>query len=218
MAFSQPYLGHDPHRKLLPGLWSQHPKDTGECLYIITDLKSKMHELSASQILKKCISVHGFYTRLKGLLSFKYIRLISLGYICYKKGVLMMSSRVSQPEGRSCSAVRWYSSRYGCLASPMSLMFSRWLPEWYHPPAVEPSCPGPCANHASLWCFQSGCFLLLLHVQHFLCHPVFCLFFTARAVNVSSSGWGRQSGYRNGAIGSQQGATDLKHKTWQFGL
>lgn len=29
-------------------------------------------------------------------------------------------------------------------------------------PAEEPSCFGWCVNHAGLWCYQSGCFLLLL--------------------------------------------------------
>ena len=37
---------------------------------------------------------------------------------------------------------------------------------WFYSPAVEPSCPGPCTSHTSLWCFHSGCYVLIMrHVR-----------------------------------------------------
>lgn len=88
--------------------------------------------------------------------------------------------------------VWWYGSRYFCifchtaagltdcgwgtccllvhflnpcrnLTSQTSLMLSRLAPMGrLESPSAEPSCPGPCANNASLWYSQSECFLLLL--------------------------------------------------------
>lgn len=29
-----------------------------------------------------------------------------------------------------------------------------WCSGWFWSPAAEPSCPGPCTNHARLWCFS----------------------------------------------------------------
>ena len=100
--------------------------------------------------------------------------------------VLRMGSGVSWHEEWSCSVVWRYGSmaagwtdcgRGGCcrvvscgLCVDIWLHLCHWclingtrnVPKRFKSPAVEPSFPGQCTNHASLWCFQSGCFLLLL--------------------------------------------------------
>ena len=99
--------------------------------------------------------------------------------------VLRMVSEVSQPREGICTTVWWYGSEYICIfcdCRDISLHWCHWCSAdvcqscsgLFESPAAEPSWPGPCTIHASLWCLW--CF------QEEFSHPVESLALTVDEV------------------------------------